>query len=176
MVSNGDFDGVVSDLGLHHDCSATWRILPGVRQQIDKNLKDGVGVRNDKRKVLGHADFDRSLRVITGSRHSATDQGWQVSRAQIEPRVTTLHSLQVEELVDQISETATLVQHRFQILLSLGLCKFAAEQQLREADQARQRCSQLVADHRNQFVLCSLELPGGRDVMKDYHQANLGSV
>jgi len=72
----------------------------GVRQHIDEDLVDCIGVCHHQWNIAWHIDFDSPSRIITRSRNRARDEGSQVGRAEIKPLVASLHPLEVKEVID----------------------------------------------------------------------------
>ncbi len=120
MILDGNFDHIAVDPGTDLDLAAAGRVLTGIREHVDENLMDRITVRDHEWKNFRQINHDWRLGVVACGSNCTRDQGWQVSRAEIELFVASLHTLEIKKIIDEIGKTPTFIQHRFHVLLSLG--------------------------------------------------------
>src|SRR5712691_5154598 len=165
-IPDGDAGEAAVRLGRELYAPALGRVLDRVREEVADDLGDPVAFSEDDQRLpredrneLVHGALGRVQLYLAG------EDFRQVERLERQREVPLLDALQVEEVVDQRGQTATLAVDDLEVPLPRLLVDVVTKEQLRESQHPRQRRTQLVRHRRDELGLEPLRLAfGGRFV------------
>src|SRR3954469_12464473 len=145
LVANLDPDRAVLRLGGDLDDPSLWRILDRVRDQVSDHLTQAVRISEDGKRLRTDLDRELMLRALLAVQHRLLAEQCDHVHELLRPlEAALLDPPDVEEVVDQLGEAASLCVDDSQVMAPRLGVEVPREQKLREAEDSGERRPQLV--------------------------------
>ena len=120
--------------------SAAGRILDRVGEQVGDHLADAIAVPDQRQRMTRRGELEPVTRGLRREEvHLLLQELVQVERFEREREAPRLQPLQIEEVVDQPGQALGLADDRLEVATGRVLVEVVMQQELREAEDGRQR-------------------------------------